>query len=196
LRWSQEYTSAKEAEIAAKNAQLQTLEREITSLRELTPMKIREYFLSVKGQLEEYNTLLQQQLEETRLELSSRDVRIQDLTRTEVEQRDEISRNVSEKRELEVRLAYLDRQASVLAPVYDNLILASGTVNAFSETYPNALETFANIDPAKELGLAFGTPDYESIQKIKGAMANARAKRLRDTEEFISHITLLDEKKQ
>jgi hypothetical protein len=54
ILWSREYASAKDETIKAKDAQIQLLEREIVSLKEMTPMKIREYFLSVREQLEEY----------------------------------------------------------------------------------------------------------------------------------------------
>src|SRR6185436_12315961 len=58
LRWSREFGAAKDAQIAAKQAEIASLERECTALRELTPMRVREYFLSVKEQLEEYNDRL------------------------------------------------------------------------------------------------------------------------------------------
>lgn len=58
LRWSREFSAAKEAQIAAKQAEIASLEREVAVLRELTPMRVREYFLSVKEQLEEYNDRL------------------------------------------------------------------------------------------------------------------------------------------
>ena len=45
LWWGKEYGAAKDEIIKAKEAQIDTLNREIQNLRELTPMKIREYFL-------------------------------------------------------------------------------------------------------------------------------------------------------
>lgn len=52
LRWSKEYAAAKDEVIRAKDAQIELLRNGIENLRSLTPMKIREYFLSVKKQLE------------------------------------------------------------------------------------------------------------------------------------------------
>jgi hypothetical protein len=101
LWWSKEYSAAKdeiikakEAQIAslkagidsiqmlsgettkAKDAQIETLKNEIQNLRELTPMKIREYFLSVKGQLEEYNDKLQEELKTAYEEIEKKDSEI------------------------------------------------------------------------------------------------------------------------
>jgi len=53
IRWSKEFSDAKDEIIKAKEAQISALENEIRFLHELSPMKIREYFLSVRSQLEE-----------------------------------------------------------------------------------------------------------------------------------------------
>src|ERR1051325_1710512 len=104
LWWAKEYSAAKdetikakEAQIAslkaeidsiqllcgetakAKDAQIETLKNEIQNLRELTPMKIREYFLSVKGQLEEYNDKLQEELKTAYDEIEKKDSEISHL---------------------------------------------------------------------------------------------------------------------
>jgi chromosome segregation ATPase len=62
LWWAKEYASAKNETIRAKEAQIELLKTELENLRQLTPMKLREYFLSVKEQLEEYNGHLRQEL--------------------------------------------------------------------------------------------------------------------------------------
>ena len=54
LRWSHEYAAAKDETIKAKEAQLETLRLQLQELKDLTPMKVREYYLSTKEQLEEY----------------------------------------------------------------------------------------------------------------------------------------------
>jgi predicted RNase H-like nuclease (RuvC/YqgF family) len=63
LKWSKEFEKAKDETIKAKEAQIAALEREVKSLQDMTPMKLREYFNSVKEQLEEYNEELRKQLE-------------------------------------------------------------------------------------------------------------------------------------
>ena len=84
IRWSNEFAVAKDASIKAKDdviqvkmAQIEILEREILNLRELNPLKLREYFLSVKNQLEEYIDSLKKQVEDARLELQAKDEQIE-----------------------------------------------------------------------------------------------------------------------
>jgi hypothetical protein len=76
LWWAREFGAAKDEIIKAKEAQIELLKTEVQNLTELTPMKIREYFMSVKVQLEEYNNLLQQQLHEAQLEIEQKDAAI------------------------------------------------------------------------------------------------------------------------
>ncbi|MCH7754041.1 hypothetical protein IH970_02795 [candidate division KSB1 bacterium] len=71
LLWSKEYIAAKDEVIKAKDAQIEVLNQQIEGLKELTPMKIREYFLSVKLQLEEYNDHLKGQLKDSKKKLSA-----------------------------------------------------------------------------------------------------------------------------
>jgi hypothetical protein len=48
IRWSKEYSVAKDETIKAKEAQMQAIERELQTYKELTPMKLKEYYLSSK----------------------------------------------------------------------------------------------------------------------------------------------------
>ena len=79
LWWAKEYSAAKDEIIKAKDAQIETLKNEIQNLRELTPMKIREYFLSIKEQLEEYNDKLQEELKTAYEEIEKKDSEIRHL---------------------------------------------------------------------------------------------------------------------
>lgn len=54
---------------AAKDAQIEALKQQIESLKEMTPMKVREYFISTKEQLEAYNNELKSQLETAKTQL-------------------------------------------------------------------------------------------------------------------------------
>jgi hypothetical protein len=70
LRWSAEYKNAKEAQIKSieetiksKEAHVALLESEVKSLQQLTPMKMREYFVSSTQTLEEYIDSLQKKSE-------------------------------------------------------------------------------------------------------------------------------------
>jgi polyhydroxyalkanoate synthesis regulator phasin len=62
LFWSREYAAAKDETIRAKEAQIETLRQQLQALQEMTPMRIREYFESMKLQLEEYNDHLKGKL--------------------------------------------------------------------------------------------------------------------------------------
>lgn len=76
LWWAKEYTAAKNETIHAKEAQIELLKTELENLRELTPMKLREYFLSVKEQLEEYNNKLREELESANDAIKNKDSEI------------------------------------------------------------------------------------------------------------------------
>ena len=79
LRWSKEYAAAKDEVIKAKEAQIELLKNEIETLRELSPVKIREYFVSVKTQLEEYIDLQKSQIRDAETALSQKDAQIEQL---------------------------------------------------------------------------------------------------------------------
>jgi hypothetical protein len=119
LWWGKEHAAAQSKLIDAKDAQIASLEREIETLRELTPMKIREYFVSVKTQLEEYNDALKGQLAEAHSEIAERsseieslqaegDRHVEEITRLEAER----SRLEATSRELTQRLARLESDAN------------------------------------------------------------------------------------
>jgi chromosome segregation ATPase len=70
LRWSREYAAAKDETIRAKEAQIEGLRQQVAALQDLTPMKLREYFLSTKTQLEEYIDNLKAERAETESKLA------------------------------------------------------------------------------------------------------------------------------
>jgi len=133
LWWGREFAAAKDETIRAKDAQaaakdeiikvkdaqIEALNREIESLRELTPMKIREYFHSVKEQLEEYNDLLQGQLAEARDELAKRDLHISRLRSEGAKKTDEIEKLESERQQIAEAMASLERQLETIRDRYE-----------------------------------------------------------------------------
>jgi hypothetical protein len=85
IRWSAEYKDAKEAQIKSleeaiksKDAHIALLEREIKSLQELTPMKLREYLVSSNQMFDEYNNSLQKKIGDLREEMALSDQRNQE----------------------------------------------------------------------------------------------------------------------
>jgi hypothetical protein len=137
LWWSKEYAESKNQTIAAKEAQIEVLNAQIASLRELNPMKIREYFLSIKEQLEEYIAHLQGQLEELRRQL--------DVAKREAEKSpdDALHKAI---RVMETELQKVDAQATtfysdVVLSASDGSILSLANVGS-SENSRKWLESF------------------------------------------------------
>ena len=81
LKWSKEFADAKNAVIASKDAQIETLKLELDNLRQLSPPKLREYYVSMKQQLEEYNEMLQTKLSHARSEADTKTEQIESLQR-------------------------------------------------------------------------------------------------------------------
>lgn len=100
IRWSKEFISAKDEILKSKDEQIKILEREIASLREMTPMKLREYFLSVKQQLEEYNAALQLRLQELEEELEEKRIQIEDFEKRSLTRPADVSPPLEEIAEL------------------------------------------------------------------------------------------------
>jgi len=70
IKWSKEYTDAKNEIIKSKEAQIDLLKQEIQNLKDFSPIKMREYFVTVKQQLEEYNEHLKSQLDKANKQLN------------------------------------------------------------------------------------------------------------------------------
>jgi predicted RNase H-like nuclease (RuvC/YqgF family) len=119
IRWSTEFKEAKDAslqakqsEVEAKNAHIATLQSEIESLKNLTPMKVREYFNSVKVQLTEYNDSLQQQLAGATNDIQSKQSEIDTLKVQGSQHIADIQRLEKEKQELQAAKEELEKKAS------------------------------------------------------------------------------------
>ncbi len=59
LRWSNEYEKAKEERLKAKDDIILSLKQQIETLKEISPTKLKEQFLSAKSILEEYTILVE-----------------------------------------------------------------------------------------------------------------------------------------
>jgi chromosome segregation ATPase len=115
IRWSNEFAAAKDETIRAKEAQIEFLEREIKGLQEMTPMKIREYFMSVKEQLEEYIDELNTKINELNGELLNKDGLIAELRESESENVEMIERLSHERNEMaELILGFESDLATVI----------------------------------------------------------------------------------
>ena|GEM_PF-3789111 len=92
--------AAKDETIKAKDSQIEMLKNECANLRELTPMKIREYFVSVRSQLEEFNDNLKSQLEQAQRESEEKDQQIKELRSAGVTHETDINRLTIEMAQL------------------------------------------------------------------------------------------------
>ena len=120
IRWSNEYADAKDETIRAKEAQIDFLEREIASLKELTPMKIREYFISTRKQLEEYNDSLQEKLDMANQELEDKQKAIENIRSSGDEKSQELSKLEAERNELADASKKLENQLKNLRAKYED----------------------------------------------------------------------------
>ncbi len=120
LWWGKEFAAAKDEIIKAKDAQIEHLDREIKSLRDLTPMKIREYFLSVREQLEEYNNLLQSQLKDANEEIARRDDEISNLKQEGTQKVTEIVKLEQERKQIADAATKLEQQLATMRQKYES----------------------------------------------------------------------------
>jgi predicted RNase H-like nuclease (RuvC/YqgF family) len=124
IKWSKEFADAKDAalqakdaEVKAKDAHIATLSSEIDSLKHLTPMKIREYFESVKAQLSEYNDSLQQQLGTANNEIQKKDSAIKELQAHGTQQSSTIDILQKQKLEMQKEMEALQQKAKALSDI-------------------------------------------------------------------------------
>jgi chromosome segregation ATPase len=101
LRWSKEYSQAKDEIIRAKDAQIDTLKLQVQNLMELNPVKLKEYYSAVKEQLEKYNDLLKEQLTAAKKEIEMMQNSITHMKDKEEENQEKISKLSDEKEKLE-----------------------------------------------------------------------------------------------
>jgi chromosome segregation ATPase len=109
IRWADEYSKAKEEVIRAKDIQIDTFQREIQSLKNLTPMKVQEYFNSVKAQLGGYIEFLKSNLEKAVVENDELGIQIESYQSMGESYEYEISRLIEDKRRLEDQILEMKR---------------------------------------------------------------------------------------
>ena len=119
IYWSKEHSAATNEIIKSKESQILLLKEEIESFKEFTPMKLREYFTSVKIQLEEYNNLLQSQLSDAKMAINEKDEEINNLTSQGEKRVEELAKLETEKMELIKKTNNLDEQLNDLKERYE-----------------------------------------------------------------------------
>jgi hypothetical protein len=120
IRWSKEYRDAKEEIIRLKDNEIQLMQSEVELYKELNPIKLREYFLSVKQQLEEYNDILKHQLEAARVEIIEKEDKIIELQKSSENQNTEIEKVRIKKELIETYSLKLENKLKELRDKYES----------------------------------------------------------------------------
>lgn len=142
LWWGKEYANAKDEIIKAKDAQIAALEREIKSISDLTPMKLREYFVSVKEQLEEYNDSLYKQLKAAKDDLQQADEHIKSLTTQGQIASSEIEKLQVERSELRAMINSLESQQQNIQDQQQKLEVKEHTLTARQKSIYTYIQEF------------------------------------------------------
>jgi chromosome segregation ATPase len=108
LKWSKEYSQAKDEIIRAKDAQIAMLKQQIDNLMDLNPVKLKEYYSTVKEQLEKYNDLLKEQLAAAKKEIEKMQDALNALRWKEEKDQEKIDKLTQEKDSLEENVQLLE----------------------------------------------------------------------------------------
>jgi hypothetical protein len=144
LRWSKEFAAAKDEALKAKNEQVTTLEKTVSSLQttqeqtirakdaeiaalqrevqtyqNLTPMKLREYTESMKQMFEEMASMLQEQLNQAQLRIKDLTAKIDQLEAAHDTQAAELEELKAIRVQLEERTHALTNQLDEFKRYYD-----------------------------------------------------------------------------
>jgi len=155
LKWSKEYTSAKEEIIRAKDEQIIILKERIEQYKEFSPIKLREFHTSVKEQLEEYNELLGEQLKSAKNEILIKENAISKLKKEGNIKSNEVNKLKKEKsilakesNELEIELKNLRKR---MKNMYSLSVIDEVTIKRISEASGSLAEVFANYNLNNQL---------------------------------------------
>lgn len=83
FRWSKEYRIAKDEIIKSKDAIIDELRERVNFYKEMTPMKLTEYFNSIKSALENYNDELQEELKVTKNKIDEKEKSVLQIMNTD-----------------------------------------------------------------------------------------------------------------
>lgn len=154
IYWSREYISAKDEIIKAKEAQIEQLESQVQHYKDLTPMKIQEYFHSVKEQLEEYNDSLQTKLENTKDQLEKKNEELKKLEQNDQQKSSTITNIKEEKEKLEEQVSELEKDLEKLRineEEFNTIKIPKIDTSAFANA-AKVINESMNESLAKELG--------------------------------------------
>jgi chromosome segregation ATPase len=142
LRWSKEYSQAKDEIIRSKDAQIELLKQQIQNLMELNPVKLKEYFNTVKEQLEKYNDLLKEQLEVAKKEIEQKQQAINELLSKKEENEETVFKLNKEKEKLENNVKNLeDELIDIQSEIMNNEIKVDQIPDIDSQRFRGLIST-------------------------------------------------------
>lgn len=160
IKWSNEFSKA-------KNAQIESLKCQIENLTDLTPMKIKEYFLSVKSQLEEYNDFLKNQLSNAKAEIESKETKIIELNKQGNHQSEKIDKLNMEKNKIAKQVIQMEVQLNKFEEKYeseDNYVIKIPKIN------PEIFESISLSSKSLMESINASLPTEEDIFKLSDSL--------------------------
>ncbi len=174
LVWSKEFADAKnevirarEAEIQTKEAYIETLKQEIEIYRDLTPMKMQEYLHATKNGLEGYIEVLKNDLQVANNEITNKGRMISELSEDKTRSEDKIMRLNAEKLDLESKVVSLTDTFSMASEAQDKIATISGSYDQFTARFSKyILREVPSEDVIRAMAsIDFSTPKIINIFK-------------------------------
>lgn len=170
IKWSKEYAAAKDEVIRAKDAQIETKNSEIGSLktileqqREMTSTKMREQFLSMKVALEEYVDELKTKLEGALKENDRIVAELGARTSKSAEDAQSIQSLIKERAVLKSKVEDLEASAKRLARTFDPFNGWEQALGGFKNDQRELQEALKVMDDATRIRFDF--PELGAMAK-------------------------------
>lgn len=172
LWWAKEYRAAKEAQIEA-------LKTQIENLKELNPVKMREFFEAMKTHLGENIDWLQSQLDTAKAEIIQRSTEIDRLSLEGDKKSTELQKLQSEKKQAEEKVQFLTGEVKQLRETFQlnitQLLENLDKMNSYTGRYATRyVSRFGNVGLISDL--------IEQYQKLQVLLYERWAKSMKEKE--------------
>ena len=167
-RWGQQYEKAKNAQIQAtetivkaKDSQIETLNTEIGLLRDMLSPKMRESFVSMREQLEEYNESLKDQLTSAKSQIAE----LQSKQTSQTFNVNQLNEVESERSLLQQRIHNLENEIKELQDIKSST--ATNGVSSRQHQMLNFIENYikdkGEAPSANDIAIAMGTTSRSAV---------------------------------
>lgn len=120
LRWSKEFTAAKDEVIRSKDATIENLREQVRSHEKNNPKRLKENYEIVTSQLEEYNDSLQHELRAAKQEIELRNTEIKRLRSKGITTQDTVKNLESERSKFQEVKEQLEKELKQLLDKQDS----------------------------------------------------------------------------